>query len=212
MIALVISIAGIVLSAGAAASTLLLGWPPNDTIPWYVSGTISVFATLLFLVVNLSARAHRLEEERTPALRIIFEPRAPWVERVEKAVTQPRSNPAAPLSEWVETDSRWFKPQIQNTSPVKTARQVRVYLTNVEMMKNGKYEEVGFGTSQLLRWSNQKGGEFDPKDISHLARFQVDVLSVDAEHQRIFVKWRPPEWQVNEKLFDAPSQDRKTAE
>jgi hypothetical protein len=25
---------------------------------------------------NLSARAHRLEEERTPALRIIFEPRA----------------------------------------------------------------------------------------------------------------------------------------
>jgi len=71
------------------------------------------------------------------------------------------------------------------------------------MMKNGKYEEVGFGTSQLLRWSNQKGGEFDPKDISHLARFQVDVLSVDAEHQRIFVKWRPPEWQVNEKLFDA---------
>src|SRR6266478_2765660 len=95
---------------------------------------------------NLSARAHRLEEERTPALRIIFEPRAPWVERVEKAVTQPRSNPAAPLNEWVETDSRWFKPQIQNTSPVKTARQVRVYLTNVEMMRktgNMKRSDLG---------------------------------------------------------------------
>jgi len=140
-------------------------------------------------------------------LQLIFEPRDPWVTVVSKARTPPASNPdpTLPLSQWVETESIWFKLQPRNNRPTRVIHGVRVFLTNVQTLHNQNFSDVGFGTQRQIRWSNDDETPFEPRDIHHLEKQYIDMLSVDDVHNKPFVKWPAlPRWISYEKLFDAP--------
>lgn len=144
---------------------------------------------------------------------LTFEPKDPWVKYIPNARTQPRSNPdpLLPHDQWVETKSKWYRVLPQNSKPGTVVRGVRLFLSNVETMRDAVFAGSGFGSQRPVRFANDDVSPFEPRDIHYGENHYVDVLSIDAEHEKIFVKWPAmPRWLEYEHIFDAAGVYRLT--
>jgi hypothetical protein len=179
----------------------------------------STWATLLMAVIAGTAIEYavrvspKFQAMASGPLQFAFEPKDPWVQRIPDARTMPASNPdpTLHLAQWVKTDSLWFRVQPKNVRPSRLVRGVRVFLTNAEALRGGAFSDIGFGTQRQVRWANDEVTPFEPRDLHHLEKQYVDVLSVDDVHNKVFIKWPAlPRWLAYEKLFESPGVYRLT--
>jgi len=155
------------------------------TFMWITICTISLLS-LMWIIDWI------YQNYKKPKLLISFEFQEPWFKELPYFYD---------CNIKVEKPSRWIRVQIQNTSKSKIAHGCRVFISGVEYSPDGrKFQQVGFGQSQKLRWAEEEMNLYDPRDISHLERRLVDVFSVDPKYNKILIKW-PEEWIANVDLF-----------
>ena len=137
-------------------------------------------------------------------LRLCFEPREPYVLHIPNASTWPKgTSPTYPRDKWVKTDTVWYRVLPVNDRAHHIVRGVKVFLTGVERLVDGKFVDLGIGTQMQLRWASDVKRPFDTRDIGPLDKFYVDILSVGDQHNKVFIKWPPHVlWLANEALFE----------
>jgi hypothetical protein len=100
---------------------------------------------------------------------------------------------------------------IRNLSETQPLRNVHVELVNVEIEVDGNFVSAGFGERLHLAWS--KADDLDrrhqPRDIPPLGEYYANVVSVDEEHNRVWVKSKQ-QWQTDQHLFLSPCVYRLT--
>src|SRR5205085_7731781 len=111
---------------------------------------------------------------------------------------------------YIEARCLFFCLEVRNPTPAAQLRGVRVALTNVERLENGSWAGRGFGGSLRLRWAKDAtDAAFGPRDVAHLDKFYVDVVSTDEHFNSVLIK-QEMRWQSDEHLFDQPGTYRLT--
>jgi hypothetical protein len=163
---------------------------------WAFSLLITSAAAILFwpIISRLWQIIARKLSMATPAsqLAISYEPRQPWIVRIEKSNIDGQVAP-----------SIWFRVRVDNLQPSKIARDVRVSIVRIEYKNGSNFEETEFATAQILSWSSRATPErFCPSDLIAEEKRFVDVVSVDPVHNVVHIKWPVGiEWIENENIF-----------
>ena len=151
--------------------------------PSWIIGVTVAFALLWWWTLEYAVRLRR---RLNPSIVVTFTEAAPWV-RPSPANTHSRDDPQRIVS----TDSIFVRFKVENTTPGTVVRGCEAFLMGVfRENSSGNFVEVSSGDSLRLPWASR------PKDkihgeisIPYGLNVFCDLLSVDAEHNSVFVKW-----------------------
>lgn len=194
------------LSVPAAMLALYVESPVAKLALWLTAAACIVLAAYLVWRTE-RLKVIQLEERLNGNLELLFEPKIPWVAKIEN------SNLVISPGNLIQGPSIWFLVQLYNPKSSTVAHGCRAYIRDIQFrdLPDKNFESTVFGSSQSLRWSKimDDTAAFGPRDVGHSERCLVDVLSIDPYHNRIFIKWKG-DWLENKGLLDRIGEYRLT--
>lgn len=165
--------------------------------PSWIVGFTVLFA--LFWIWTLEYVV-RLKRQLNPNIAISFEGKSPWVHQL-RATTHAKND----STRSVETQSIFVRFKVENTTVGTVVRGCEAFLAAVfEKNEDGEFSQISSGDSLRLPWSAK------PQDKIHseiaipygVDQF-CDLLSTDAEHNTLFIKW-DVHLNINKDIVSAP--------
>lgn len=165
--------------------------------PSWIVGLTVLFA--MFWIWTLEYVV-RLKRQLDPSIKITFEGKPPWVHPL-KATTQSKHD----SSKLVEAQSTFVRFKVENTTPDSVARGCEAFLAAVfRKNESGEFSQISSGDSLRLRWSAKPQDKiYGEIAIPHGVNQFCDLLSTDAEHNTILIKW-DVSLSINRDIVSAP--------
>ena len=167
---------------------------------------VGAFVALCLLLGILWPFAVTLWRERHPQIDLSFNPELPWIYEVPLA-----NIPSKMFQSVVRKPARFFSVLAENVSPTQPLHGVHIELAAVAILRRGEFVPIGFSHGLHLQWSHigEIGSRHKPREFPPLAKYQVDIVSVDAEHNRVWIK-SADQWQPDQGVFSEPGTYRLT--
>jgi hypothetical protein len=207
----------LVINYGMALGAVVMG-AAADAGAYVAIGLLLWMFTLLFaitpyrLFTEERRKCEQLEAITKPRVSIICRDGPPWAMDIERGRTHPPGHPpTVPLSQWVETEVKFFRFQVFNPHPGTIAHGCQAYLNAVEYENDSGWGPTEYGDTLRLRWAaaGVNVHPHAPRNVPHEGQFFVDVVSTDPTHNIIFPKW-DMDLVANQRLFERRGRYRLT--